>query len=183
MTKIRICMFVMSVVFITALPAQEGTGSKEFTLGIGFPVMIPVGDLRDMVSLSVGSSLEARFSGLIAPVELRLRAAYYYLCSTCNITTSYQALSAALYGGYPLSLHRRIRLTPLVGIGVLYNMVEDIFYENRGYADMYITTGAGLDFYLLERLSVNVFPEYTVFFEQDCCGMFLNIGLGASYHF
>lgn len=146
--------------------------------------MIPVGDFRDMTTLSFGNSLEARLLGLIKPVELRLKVGYYYCSSTCNITTSYQALSTALYGGYPLSLRRRISLTPLIGLGVLYHLEGDIFYADpEGYADMFITAGAGLDFYVLETLSLNAVPEYTVFFEEDCCGMFFNFDLGVSYHF
>ena len=184
MKKIRICVFVLSVVFVTALPAQQGSGSKEFAIGIGFPVMIPVGDFRDVSTLSFGNSLEARLAGLIEPVELRFKAEYYYFSSTRNITTAYQAVSAVLYGGYPFPLIRRVSLTPLVGLGVLYHLTEDIFYDGpHGYTDIFAKVGVGIDFFILEYLSLNAVPEYTVFFEEDCCGMFFGIDLGASYHF
>jgi hypothetical protein len=184
MKRISICLFILLVVVAAALPARPGAEAGKIAIGTGFPVMIPVGDFRDMIILAFGSSLEAGSTGLIGPLDLRLKVGYYYCSSTCNITTSYQALSAALYCGYPLSLHRRISLTPLVGLGVLYHLEGDIFYPDpEGYADMFITAGTGLELFVLEDLSLNAVPEYTVFFEQGYCGMFFNFDLGVRYHF
>ena len=183
MKKTIICLFIILIAVAAALPAQQSTGSGGLAAGIGASVMVPAGDFTDVTGPAFGNSIETRWSGLFPHAELRLKAAYYYCSSPCNITTSYQAVSAAVSGGYPFFLNERIHLTPLVGLGVLCHVTEDIFYEDpKGYADPFLTAGAGLDVYVLENLSLNALPEYTLFFEQDCCGVFFSFNLGVIYY-
>jgi hypothetical protein len=94
------------------------------------------------------------------------------------------AVAAALYGGFPLALMRRVQLTPLAGLGLLHHREGDIFYSDpEGYTDLFIAAGAGLELQILEHLPLNAVSEYILFFEQDCCGMFFNADLGVSYRF
>ena len=183
MKKTIICLFIVLVAVAAALPAQQSTGSGGFAAGVGASVMVPAGNFTEVTGPAFGNSIETRWSGLFPHVDLRLKAVYYYLSSPCNVTTSYQGVSAAVSGGYPFFLTERIHLTPLAGLGVLWHVTEDIYYnEPKGSADIFLTAGAGLDVYVLENLSLNAVPEYTLFFEQDCCGVFFSFNLGVIYY-
>lgn len=104
------------------------------------------------------------------------------MSSTKGITTSYQAISASLFGGYPLRLNRRFILTPLLGVGIIHHLIEDSFYEEvTGYSDGLITAALGLDMILTDSLSINLQPEFSLFLEEEEQGFFANISCEIVY--
>lgn len=157
---------------------------REYSLGLGFSFMAPMGDFRDVASFASGAAIEARIGGVPAlpNFELRPLLGCYFYAAEDESVDSYRSLYLSLSAGYRFTPYRGITATPLLGGGYILHFVESDAGSTT-YGDPLLSVRLGFDYLICPGLTLTAVPGYILFFEQNGFGMYPVFDLGVTYSF
>lgn len=152
--------------------------------------IVPHGRFGKIIKAGEGITVDVGLKNiLIANTYCKLSGSYYFLSQPMPGVKKFNSAQVSVMGGYSFQLPNRFSITPSIGAGCHIHYLRDYEMLNKvlgrknkkTFIDPLIVIKCEGAFQVYKGLNLILTPGYTVFFEGNNTGNYVNIDLGMKY--
>jgi len=161
-------------------------------LSLSGSCMVPFGTFRNIIDAGGGVTLDIGLKHFFVPnTYCKVTGSYYFISHNMGSIKQFRSAQVSFMGGYSFPLPKGFSITPSIGAGCHIHYIRD--YEvadkilghriQRTYIDPLIAMKCEGSYEVYKGLHLILTPGYTMFFENNTMGSYMNIDLGMKYEF
>lgn len=153
--------------------------------------IIPHGRFGKIIKAAEGISLDVGLKNFFAAnTYCKISGSYYFISQPMDGVKKFTSAQVSFMGGYSFPL-QKFHITPSIGAGCHIHYLRDYELLNkilgrrnkRTYIDPLVTVKCEGAYEVYRGLHLILTPGYTIFFEGNRMGSYVNIDLGMKYEF
>ncbi len=159
-------------------------------ISVSASCIVPHGRFSQIIKAAEGITLDIGLKNFLAAnTYCKLSGSYYFSSQQVSCIKQFNSAQVSFMGGYSFSLPAGFSITPSIGAGCHIHYLRDYEQLNkilgqrikRTYIDPLVTIKCEGAYEFYKGLHLILTPGYTIFFEGNRMGNYVNIDLGMKY--